>query len=225
MAGRSAWLFDVFAALYAWFTAQSAWRASCGRLACHLPQSEGGRRPIALDLGCGPGVSVLEMARRRPDTRYLGLDRARRMLREAQRRERAAGLGVPPIVWIRGDAGALPIGSGSLDAVTGHSFLYLLGEPTRARALSEMRRVLRAGGRVVLMEPSARPASLGQVLRVSPDPRHLLAVLLWRPFSRLHVRYTPASLGATLAQAGFVHIRVDEVLGGLGLMACGQKPG
>ena len=124
---------------------------------------------------------------------------------------------------MRGDAGRLPFASASLDAVTGHSLLYLLGEPTRSRALPEMLRVLRPGGRVVLMEPSARPASLPQILRVSSDPRHVVSVTLWRPFSRLHVRYTPGSLRETLARAGFVHAQVSEVLGGLGLMACAER--
>jgi ubiquinone/menaquinone biosynthesis C-methylase UbiE len=221
----ASWLFDAFAGLYAWFTAQSAWRASCGQMAGHLPAPNPGHRPIVLDLGCGPGVSTFELAGRRPDARYVGLDRAPRMLAEARQRQRRLGGAACGIVWLRGDAGALPIAAGSVDAVTGHSFLYLLGEPTRSRALPEMLRVLRPGGRLVLMEPCARPADLRRVLRVSADPRHLLAVSLWRPFSRLHVRYTPASLAATLERAGFVRTRVCEVLGGLGLMARAQKPG
>jgi ubiquinone/menaquinone biosynthesis C-methylase UbiE len=174
-----------------------------------------------LDLGCGPGVSTFEMARRRPDADYVGLDRAARMLHQAQRR---ADHKVSRITWLRGDAGRLPFASNSLDAVTGHSLLYLLGEPTRSRALPETLRVLRPGGRLVLMEPSAQPARVRQVLGVSADPRHLLAILLWRAFSRLHRRYTPASLRSTLEGAGFVQTRVDEVLGGLGLMACASKP-
>ena len=214
----SAWLFNIFAGLYAWFTAQRAWRTSCGLLASYLPRG----RLLVLDVGCGPGVSTFEMARQRPDALYVGLDRAPRMLEEARRRQpRGSGR----IAWVRGDAGALPFASASLDAVTGHSLLYLLGEPTRSRALPEMLRVLRRGGQVVLMEPSARGASPRQVLRVSADPRHLVSVLLWRPFSRLHVRYTPACLRQTLERAGFVQTRVDEVLGGLGLMACAEKPG
>ena len=212
----SAWLFDLFAGFYAWFTAQTAWRASCAALASYLPEGQA----RVLDVGCGPGVSTFEMARRRPDAVYVGLDRAPRMLQAARRRDPARR-----IAWVRGDAGQLPFASASLDAVTGHSLLYLLGEPTRSRALPEMVRVLKPGGRLVLMEPSARPASLRQVLGVSADPRHLISVLLWRPFSRLHVRYTPASLRETLAGAGFLAADVQEVLGGLGLLACASRPG
>jgi ubiquinone/menaquinone biosynthesis C-methylase UbiE len=217
----SAWLFNVFAGFYAWFTAQTAWRTSCGCLASYLPEG----RVRVLDVGCGPGVSTFEMARRRADAAYVGLDRAPRMLAEARRHQRHAHHPEWRISWLRGDAGGLPFASASLDAVTGHSLLYLLGEPTRSRALPEMLRVLRPGGRLVLMEPSARPVSPMRVLRVSADPRHLVSVLLWRPFSRLHVRYTAASLRQIIERAGFVHTRIDEVLGGLGLMACAEKPG
>ena len=220
----SAWVFNLFADVYAWFSAQAAWRASCGLLAGHLPEPDT-RRPLrVVDLGCGPGVSTFEMARRRPDAVYVGLDRAPRMLVQARRRQPAAGLGRQRIFWVRATAGALPFASDSIDACTGHSFLYLLGEPTRSQTLPEVLRTLRPGGRVVLMEPSARPATPRQVLSVSVDPRHLISILLWRPFSRMHRRYTPTSLQATLEQAGFADTRVDEVLGGLGLMARAHKP-
>ena len=74
------------------------------------------------------------------------------------------------------------------------------------------------------MEPSSRPATLRGVLRLSRNPRHLLSVSLWRPFSRLHGRFSAASLIATLEQAGFVDCHVQETLGGLGLLAWADKP-
>ena len=69
MRPNSAWLFNLGADLYGWFTAQSAWRASCARMVAHLP-ADAGR--IA-DLGCGPGVSAIEIARRRQDGLVVGL--------------------------------------------------------------------------------------------------------------------------------------------------------
>jgi hypothetical protein len=69
------------------------------------------------------------------------------------------------------------------------------------------------------MEPSARAATLGQALAVSRDPRHLVSVSLWRPFSRLHGRFSPDTLASTLSAAGLEVIAVDETLNGLGLLA------
>jgi len=221
----TAWIFNLFADVYGWFTAQPTWRASCARMAALLPSERGIR---VADLGCGPGVSAFELARRRPDARVVGLDRAPRMLTEARRRARAADLSARlegraggRIGWVLGDAGRLPFADASLDAVTGHSFLYLL--PDREAALAEMRRVLRPGGCAILMEPNARPATLRAVLRVARDPRHLLAVSLWRPFSRVHGRYTRETLAETLRAAGFVDCRVEDALGELGLVARAER--
>jgi ubiquinone/menaquinone biosynthesis C-methylase UbiE len=215
---NTAWIFDLGAEVYGWFTAQPTWRASCAALADHLPEP-GGRRIV--DLGCGPGVSTFELARLRPSDRLVGLDLAGRMLAEARRRARGRGMPASGIQWLRADAGHLPFASGSVDALTGHSFLYLL--PDQRRALAEMWRVLRPGGRVVLMEPNAHPADPRAVLRLSHDPRHLLSVSLWRPFSRVHGRFSTRTLPETLRSAGFVRAQAATVLGGLGVLGWADK--
>jgi ubiquinone/menaquinone biosynthesis C-methylase UbiE len=213
-------LFDLGARFYSWFTNQGAWRSACRSMARRLPESAA---PLIADLGCGPGVSALELARMRSDAWIVGLDISPRMLDEARRRLRLAGQPAPRIALTLGDAARLPFRGGALDAVTGHSFLYLVAN--RQATLEEIRRVLRAGGRLILMEPNEQPARLRSVLGVSRDPRHLVSVALWRPFSRFHGRFTPDALIDTLESAGFVECRVEEVLGGLGLLASGQKPG
>jgi SAM-dependent methyltransferase len=231
----SSWLFNLGADIYAWFTAQPAWRASCARLASHLSDlgevrtADRGETRMAdraevwiADLGCGPGVSTFELSRYLPAARLIGVDIAPRMLGEARRRRRDAGVSRAKITWLQADAANLPLQSASLDACTGHSFLYLV--PDRPAVLDEMRRVLRPGGRLVLMEPNQRSVTLGQALAVSHDPRHLVSVSLWRPFSRLHGRFTTATLTATLQNAGFVNCRADETLGGLGVLASAEAP-
>jgi len=213
------WLFDLGARFYSWFTNQVAWRSACCALACRLPHAES---LLVLDLGCGPGGSAIELARARPGARIVGIDIAPRMLREARRRLREAGLSARRVPLAQADAVRLPIRTGSVDAITGHSFLYLVAD--REATLAESWRVLRPGGHLILMEPHARPARPRAVLGVSRDPRHLISVSLWRPFSRLHGRFTPSSLTATLEAAGFVGCQIEEVLGGLGLLASARKP-
>ena len=215
----TSWAFDLGADVYGWFTAQSVWRASCRRMAEHLPDGDGLR---ILDLGCGPGVSTIELARARPAATLIGADIARRMLAEARRWLGRSRLPLGQVRWVAADAAHLPFADASVDAVTGHSFLYLL--PHREAVLAEVLRVLRPGGRLVLMEPHERRATLSQLLSLGRDPRHLIAVGLWRPFSRLHGRFSPGTLAGVLTTAGFSGARASEHLAGLAVMAGADKP-
>ena len=210
-------LFDAGARVYAWLTAQNAWRNDCRNLVIDLDPAP----KTIVDLGCGPGVSTFEIARLRPKDRVIGLDFAGGMLEEARRRERTSGLPAGRIAWLCADAGRLPFADGTVDVLTGHSFLYL--QPDRPRALQECMRVLVPGGRLVLMEPNG-DASLLQAFGAGRDPRYLASVLLWRPVSRLYGRFTARTLAETLSAAGFAAPQVNETLAGLGLLAQALRP-
>jgi len=173
--------------------------------------------PRVLDLGIGPGTSVLEMWRADPARQHVGLDRSAPMLRRARRRSAALGLALP---LVRADAARLPLRDGSLDGATGHSLLYLLDDP--AAALADLRRALRPGGGVAFLEPRAGPAQLARAL--AAGPRHALAMALWRGMSRLHRRFDEASLAALLVDAGFERVRAWPVLSGFGVVATASRP-
>jgi len=212
------WLFDWGAWPYGLYTDQATWKASCAALIRHFPPTAG--PPRVLDLGCGPGVSALEFARRLPEARILGLDIATAMLRRAQAYAARDGL-IGRVSWLQGDALRLPFATDSVDVITGHSFLYLVAD--RQTVLAEAYRVLRPGGRLVLMEPDERPFDPRLWRRAPGEFRFVISATLWHLYSRLHGRFTPAGLAEMLQQAGFSHILAEETLDGLGLIGRGEK--
>lgn len=99
----------------------------------------------ALDVPCGYGRHSVPLAA--AGYRVLGLDRSAAQLAEARRRRGAAS--EPRLV--RADYRQLPIATGTFDgAVTLLSSLGYAGEDDDRRALREIRRVLCAGGRLVI---------------------------------------------------------------------------
>jgi SAM-dependent methyltransferase len=102
-----------------------------------------------LEIGPGTGYYSLPVAEwLAPDGRLELLDVQQEMLDHTLRRAREQG--VANITASLGDARALPYPDDSFDAVY---LITVLGEiPDQGAALLEMRRVLRAGGRVVVGE-------------------------------------------------------------------------
>ncbi len=100
-----------------------------------------------LDVGCGSGAAVAFVAGQvGPSGRAIGLDRFPERLATAFARYPMVGLAAPGAVG--GEAQALPFADASFDAVLCVNVLEAILD--RPRALAEMRRVLRPGGRIVL---------------------------------------------------------------------------
>ncbi len=213
---RTPWIFTLGAGIYDAVTAQEPWRRHCRRMAASVP----GKR--VLDLGIGPGVSGIEHVRAAPGTRVVGVDASAPMLARARRHSAAADVA---LTLVRADASRLPFRDASYDGATAHSFLYLLRDADGV--LREVHRVVRPGGRVAFLEPSgltgrARARAVRHAFRIGV--RFGVSMLLWSVFSALHGRYTPATLAAELARAGFRDTHVAPGLHGLGLMATARRP-
>ncbi|HEY7726582.1 MAG TPA: methyltransferase domain-containing protein [Anaeromyxobacteraceae bacterium] len=198
--------FGLAAPAYAFLTGHQAWRDSCRALGDLVPG------PRVLDVGVGPGGVAAALARGGGARLHVGLDRSTAMLRRAAR----AGGG---ILLLRADAAALPVREGAFDGATLHSVLYLLPDPDRA--LGELRRVLRPGGRIALLEPRAGGASLHRALAMGW--RCGASMALWRTMSGVHARHDEASLAALLGRAGFCGARAWPVLAGYGVVAAAER--
>lgn len=213
-------MLELGATPYALLSRRRSWFAHGASLVARFPVVVG-RKRVVLDLGCGPGISARAFRAVARDDVIIGLDLSARMLRHAVKDDAAR-----EIVWTRGDAHALPLADASVDVVTGHSFLYLL--PDRDRALAEIARVLRPGGRLVLVEPRAQSVwhdlvSLVRVLFRS-GPAFALFMLGWRFAAALSGAFTEGSLRALLSARAFVEPVVERTIHGLGFLVVAHAP-
>lgn len=107
-----------------------------------------------LDLGCGPGHLAGELAAETgEDGRIIALDRQPEMVQTAVSRAAAGGVAQRCAV-VLGDAAALPLAGGSCDGIVAVQVLEYV--PDVAQALGEIRRVLKRGGRAVIVDTDWR---------------------------------------------------------------------
>jgi len=136
-----------------------------------------------LDVGCGTGQLAARMGRELTGTHVVGCDFSAGMLSQARARDAR-------IPWVQGDAGRLPFRDGAFDTVVSTEAFHWFPDPVGA--LTEMRRVLRPDGRLLLGLVNPRLAFTGWVVG-------LLARSLGEPF-----RWpTRRELRAQLRTAGF----------------------
>lgn len=109
-----------------------------------------------LDLAAGTGASSVSLARSGADV--VAADFSPGMIAEGERRygPQAPGGGIPNLSFVQADATALPFGDDEFDAVTMSFGLRNVNEPHRA--LRELLRVARPGGRIVICEFSHPPS-------------------------------------------------------------------
>ena len=116
-----------------------------------------------LDLCCGQGRHVLELARR-GYTRVTGLDRSHYLIRRARAVRKKEGLTAQ---FREGDARHLPFPSDAFDHVmiAGNSFGYFETSADDLRVLDEVQRVLRNGGTLLI------DITDGDYMRANFEPR------------------------------------------------------
>jgi len=117
--------------------------------ACPRVLRRGHATPVILDVCTGTGDLAMAILRRRGGARVIGCDFCRPMLARAAAKFARARL-ARRVTLLEADALALPVADASVDAVTCAFGLRNLADPRRG--LAEMRRVVRPGGRVVLLE-------------------------------------------------------------------------
>lgn len=115
----------------------AAWSRALGML---LPPLD------VADLGCGEGYLSIEAARWAK--RVVAVDRSRDVLAKAK--ALAARRKVRNITWKRGELDEVPIDDGTMDVALFSQALHHAPDP--GAALAEARRILRPGGRVLVLD-------------------------------------------------------------------------
>jgi demethylmenaquinone methyltransferase/2-methoxy-6-polyprenyl-1,4-benzoquinol methylase len=181
---------------------------------------------LALDLCTGTGkLARALLPYVRPTGRVVGIDFSKPMLERARRLE-------PQVEFLLGDVVALPFADASADAITiGFGYRNLVD---RRAGLKEFHRVLRPGGRLVILElPPPPPGPLGALYRfylVRVMPR----VADWLSRGEEHAYHylsatvqdfpSPAALVRDLEQAGFREVKVRLLSLGIAAIHVGVKP-
>ena len=183
-----------------------------------------------LDLACGTGDFSLAIAERmHPDSRITGLDLSGGML--AVMREKVARAGLQDrISCEQGDSEAMRFADGVFDVVT--IAFGIRNFEHREAALREILRVLRPGGRLVILELSVPE---GKLLRWCYN-LYFMHVVPWIggriSGDKAAYKYLPASVQrfpgrrewtATMERCGFAQVRHRAFTFGLCRMYLGEK--
>lgn len=153
-----------------------------------------------LDVGCGPGMLVKMLAEAvGPSGCVVGVDSSSPMLGLAGKR--CARL--EHVTLLEGSATQLPIEETTFDFVTCVQVLLYVNDV--ARALQEMKRVLRPGGRIYVMETDWRSA----VLNCRDQGAATRAFAAWD--QAVASPNLPARMNGMLARAGFQETQVGAV--------------
>ena len=189
-----------------------------------------GPAPRFLDLGAGTMDGAVEIARRAPAAKIIAADFAREMLRAgrgkptgADRGAAAPGdAGARPTLAARivphiADGHALPFGDGAFDGA--FSAFCVRNLTDLSRGMRELRRVIRPGGRAVILE-FFRPARPRLFFDNVYNAR-VLPLLGWAVTGdRAAYQYLPASIAAfksgeeyaaLLREVGFAEVTVSAL--------------
>ncbi|MDX8450726.1 class I SAM-dependent methyltransferase [Mesorhizobium captivum] len=116
-----------------------------------------------LDVACGTRTLAIAAKRRvGSDGSVTGIDASAEMIERARAKARRSGL---DLTFVKGTAQELPFEDGQFDIVTGTLMLHHLSKPTRSAFFREAERVVKPGGRLLLIDFS-RPVRKSRLPRL-----------------------------------------------------------
>jgi ubiquinone/menaquinone biosynthesis C-methylase UbiE len=153
------------------------------------------RRLSLLDIGCGTGCFLDSARQAWPRLRAFGLDMSEAYIRHARRRLKRA----PRLHLVVGNAEAIPLPDSSQDAVTSIFTFHELPPEIRRSVIGECARVLKPGGRLILMD-SLQSGD-------EPDYQGLLERFPQNYHEPYYASYMDEDFPAVAARQGLAHVR------------------
>jgi ubiquinone/menaquinone biosynthesis C-methylase UbiE len=163
-----------------------------------------------LEVAPGPGYMAIDLARRGP-YQVVGLDISKTFVEMASANAREAGLAVD---FQQGSASAIPFADESFDFLLCRAAFKNFSEP--ARALSEMHRVIRPGGKAVVIDlrrDASRDEIRQHVEEMGLSALNALMTRLTFRYFLLKNAYAEPEMRALLARAGVdrYEIKLDSL--------------
>jgi ubiquinone/menaquinone biosynthesis C-methylase UbiE len=153
------------------------------------------RKLRLIDVGCGTGRFLDLLKQVWPRLPALGLDMSEAYVKHARRElRRWSRIGL-----VVGNAEAIPVPDDSQDAVTSHFLFHELPPKVRRVVMSEFARVLRPGGRLVLVDSLQRGDE--------PDYEGLLRLFPQSYHEPYYESYLDEDFRALAADCGLSHVR------------------
>jgi ubiquinone/menaquinone biosynthesis C-methylase UbiE len=147
-----------------------------------------------LDLGCGSGPAIRTLAGTVGQGLILGIDHSETMLAQASRRNRQA-VRQRRVHLVRGRIDALPWRDNTIDKILAVHVVYFAGEA----GVREARRVLRPGGRIVIVATDQSAMTRWKFAQSSThelfDVRGLAGLLVRGGFATSEISVTQIKLG------------------------------
>jgi ubiquinone/menaquinone biosynthesis C-methylase UbiE len=144
-----------------------------------------------LDIACGTGNQQIANRGLAPDARFVGLDGAHGMLRQARRK-------LPDIAWVHGDSAALPFASSTFDFISCQYAFHHFGN--KIGMLRDAFRVLRHGGQLALYNMCPQEAEDWLYYAYFPEAKTRDLADFW----------TPDAIASEMAATGFTGVTAER---------------
>jgi len=102
-----------------------------------------------LDVGCGTGTLLIQIHRQQNSVKLFGLDGDPEILSIAESKAEKTGAG---ITWLHAYSTSIPLEDNTRDLVTNSLMIHHLRPDDKSKTFAEMYRVLKPGGKLVLVD-------------------------------------------------------------------------